>query len=147
MTPAGLKRLMLDEGCVLHAYPDPLSGGEPYTIGYGCTGAGIGPGLTWTQSQADAELLTRVGQTEAALGRDLPQWFASLDPVRREVLTNIAFNIGVSGLTRWPVTLAAVGVGHYALAADDISGNTVWKSQVGARAERCATAMRTGTWG
>lgn len=146
MTAAGLGRLKLDEGCELHAYPDPISGGEPYTIGYGCTGAGIGPGVVWTQAQADAELVTRVEQTEMALEKAFPPWFASLDPVRQDVLINIAYNIGVKGLTLWLVTLAAVGAGNYAAAADDIAGNTLWKSQVGARAERCSNAMRTGSW-
>jgi lysozyme len=146
MTPAGLERLKQDEGCRLQAYPDPLSGGKPYTIGYGCTGAGIGPGVVWTQTQADTELTGRVGSTEAALKSVLPSWFASLDPVRRDVLVNIAFNIGVTGLTHWPVTLADVGKGSYAAAADEIAGNTVWKKQVGARADRCAAAMRTGNW-
>jgi lysozyme len=146
MTPAGLERLKLDEGCELHAYPDPLTGGDPYTIGYGCTGEGIGPGVVWTQTQADAELLVRVEQTEADLAGALPSWFASLDPVRRDVLTNIAYNIGVKGLAHWPVTLSAVGAKKYAAAADDIASNVLWKSQVGARVERCASAMRTDSW-
>jgi lysozyme len=146
MTSTGLERLKLDEGCELHAYPDPLTGGEPYTIGYGCTGEGIGPGVVWTQAQADSELLVRVEQTETDLVKALPPWFTSLDPVRRDVLTNIAYNIGVNGLMLWPVTLAAVSSENYAAAADDIESNTLWKSQVGARAVRCANAMRTDSW-
>lgn len=43
------------EGCKLTAYPDPGSAdGKPWTIGWGSTGAGIGPGTVWTQDQADA---------------------------------------------------------------------------------------------
>jgi len=45
-----------DEGLRLHAYPDPDTGAEPWTIGYGCTGADIGPGLVWTLAQAQAAL-------------------------------------------------------------------------------------------
>jgi lysozyme len=146
MTPAGLERLKLDEGCELQAYPDPLSGSEPYTIGYGCTGADIGPGLVWTQAQANAALLTRVAQVESALTASLAPWFAVLQPVRQDVLTNIAYNIGVAGLLQWPETLAAAARGNYTEAAQDIAGNTLWVSQVGARAQRCANAMRTGSW-
>ena len=37
------------------AYPDPGSAtGEPWTIGWGSTGADIGKGLIWTQAQCDA---------------------------------------------------------------------------------------------
>jgi len=143
MTPAGLAQLARDEGCRLRAYPDD---GGVWTIGYGCTGATIGPGLVWSQAEADAELAARVAQTEAGLAR---AWAAldGLGPVRRDVLVNIAFNIGVEGLMRWPLTLAAAGAGRFAQAADDIAGNGVWSRQVGARAERCAQAMRTGAWG
>ena len=44
------------EGCELTAYPDPGSGGDPWTIGWGSTGPGIKKGVTWTQAQADARL-------------------------------------------------------------------------------------------
>ena len=49
------------EGCgqrtstgTLRSYPDPGTGGAPWTIGYGSTGPGIGRGTEWTQAQADA---------------------------------------------------------------------------------------------
>ena len=44
------------EGCRLSAYPDPGTGGDPITIGYGHTGPGVTMGLTIPQSQADAWL-------------------------------------------------------------------------------------------
>lgn len=44
------------EGCRLKAYPDPATGGEPYTIGFGATGPGIARGTVWTQQQADKRL-------------------------------------------------------------------------------------------
>ena len=44
------------EGCRLEAYPDPASGGEPWTIGWGATGPGIKKGVRWTQAQADDRL-------------------------------------------------------------------------------------------
>jgi lysozyme len=45
------------EGCKLTAYPDPISGGDPWTIGYGFTGPNVRRGLIWTQDQADAQLV------------------------------------------------------------------------------------------
>ncbi|KWV17149.1 lysozyme [Xanthomonas translucens] len=44
------------EGCRLTAYPDPATGADPWTIGYGATGPGIRKGVTWTQAQADQRL-------------------------------------------------------------------------------------------
>ena len=46
--------LIMDfEGCRLEAYPDPKTGGAPWTCGWGATGPSIGPGTVWTQEQAD----------------------------------------------------------------------------------------------
>lgn len=53
------------EGDVLKAYPDPATGGAPWTIGYGHTGPEVHPGMVITQQEADAYLeqdLYRVGQ-------------------------------------------------------------------------------------
>jgi GH24 family phage-related lysozyme (muramidase) len=48
------------EECILTAYPDPISHGDPWTIGDGCTGPGIVEGTVWTQEQADFALETRL---------------------------------------------------------------------------------------
>lgn len=45
------------EGLSLKAYPDPATGGDPWTIGYGHTGPEVKPELTITQVQADAYLV------------------------------------------------------------------------------------------
>lgn len=34
------------------AYPDPATGGDPWTIGYGSTGPDIKPGVVWTHERA-----------------------------------------------------------------------------------------------
>ena len=148
MTPAGVARLKLDEACRLQAYPDPDSGAEPWTIGFGCTGPGIGPKTRWTMVQAEAALAQRIQQVELQLVHALP-WLERLrtsSPVRSDVLTNIAFNVGVAGLEHWPVTLKAVELGHYAEAGADIRGNAKWRGQVHGRDDRCAAAMRFNSW-
>lgn len=43
------------EGCKLQAYPDPATGGAPWTIAWGRT-KGVKKGDTCTQAQADAWL-------------------------------------------------------------------------------------------
>ena len=50
----GLARLLPDGR--IAAYPDPGTGGAPWTIGWGATGPGIGPGTIWTREECDARL-------------------------------------------------------------------------------------------
>ena len=67
--PAGIALIKRFEGCarlrtdgMIEAYPDPGTGGAPWTIGWGATGrdsfggGSIGPGTSWTQAQCDARL-------------------------------------------------------------------------------------------
>ena len=67
--PEGTALIKRFEGCarlrrdgMVEAYPDPGTGGDPWTIGWGATGAGlkrgtrIGPGTMWTQKQCDKRL-------------------------------------------------------------------------------------------
>lgn len=64
---AGIELIMQFEGCerkradgLIEAYPDPGSGGAPWTIGWGSTrdidGNSIKPGTVWTQEQCDRKL-------------------------------------------------------------------------------------------
>lgn len=69
ISPAGIALIKRFEGCArlrtdgrVEAYPDPGTGGEPWTIGWGATGrdhlhAGrISKGTIWTQAQCDERL-------------------------------------------------------------------------------------------
>lgn len=62
VSPAGFALIKAFEGCVLKAYPDPGSGGDPWTVGWGSTGSDIKRGVCWTQAQADARLEADVQQ-------------------------------------------------------------------------------------
>lgn len=77
--PAGLALIRKWEGCArrrsdgrFEAYPDPGTGGDPWTIGWGATGPEIRPGLIWTQVQCDARLDSDIGrfarEVAAAIG-------------------------------------------------------------------------------
>lgn len=61
------------EGCKLEAYPDPATGGDPWTIGYGATGTGITKGTVWTQDQADNDLRQRLGVLFDAVQGNVPE--------------------------------------------------------------------------
>jgi GH24 family phage-related lysozyme (muramidase) len=69
LTPEGWTLLKTWEGCHLSAYPDPASGGPPWTIGYGHTGAEVVPGVTITQEQAEAWLNQDVAEAAGAVDR------------------------------------------------------------------------------
>jgi GH24 family phage-related lysozyme (muramidase) len=79
VSPAGIALVERFEGCArlradgrVEAYPDPATGGAPWTIGWGSTGEDIGPGTLWTREQCAARLtqdLARcAGEVERALG-------------------------------------------------------------------------------
>lgn len=62
---AGIALIKQFEGCarlrhdgLVEAYPDPGTGGAPWTIGWGATGPRIGPGTVWTQKDCDERLAT-----------------------------------------------------------------------------------------
>lgn len=83
------------EGCRLTAYPDPASGGAPWTIGYGATGAGIVQGTVWTQQQADADLAARVtvlGAQVAGCAR------VTITDNQKAALVDFAYNLGIGAL-------------------------------------------------
>ena len=50
----GYHKLLPNGGC--QAYPDPGTGGDPWTIGWGSTGPDIHPGTTWTRQDAEDAL-------------------------------------------------------------------------------------------
>jgi lysozyme len=136
-----------DEGLRLHAYPDPDTGAEPWTIGYGCTGGNIHSGLVWTKAQADAALNARIEQLIRQLDALLPWWREVNDP-RQDVLVNMAYNLGVQGLLGFHAFLAAAQAGRHDAAAADLlitdGRPTRWAHQVHGRAARLARQWRDG---
>jgi GH24 family phage-related lysozyme (muramidase) len=84
------------EGFVDHAYPDPASGGEPWTIGYGFTqlqGRAVRPGDTISRAAADAQLSSGVQACAAHLGSRIPYW-AEMAADQRCALISFAWNLG-----------------------------------------------------
>lgn len=84
------------EGFVDHAYPDPASGAEPWTIGYGFTtvgGAAVTPGQTITRAAADQELESQARACATHLGATIPYW-AEMTANQRCALIDFAWNLG-----------------------------------------------------
>lgn len=141
VTPDLIADLKRDEGLRLEAYPDPVSHGDPWTIGYGHTG-GISSGVVWTENQASDQLLADASRAASGVLTALP-WVATLDSVRQDALYNMAFNLGVNGLIDFPHTLDMIKSGQWARAVAAMMAST-WASEVGQRATRLAHMILTG---
>lgn len=137
--------LIRDEGEVLHLYYDSV--GVP-TIGIGHNlrdvpvPAELCKEITITPAGAHALLAMKLAEVNEELSRALP-WTDNLDPVRRKVLVNMAFNLGIGGLLLFKVTLEAVRTERWASARAGML-ESKWASQVGDRAKRLAEQMYTG---
>jgi len=104
------------EGCVLHAYPDPATGGDPWTIGYGHT-AGVRPGDTCTQEQARAWLKADLAHAEAAVSQYVK---VPLTQNQFDALVSFTFNCGMGALSQ-STLLKLLNAGEYASAAAQFS--------------------------
>lgn len=93
---AGLDLIKASEGLRLKAYPDPATGGEPWTIGYGTTtGAGVGKisrGMVITEAQAESMLVRSLDAYEAGVLAALKR-----TPTQHQfdAMVSLAYNIGV----------------------------------------------------
>jgi GH24 family phage-related lysozyme (muramidase) len=85
------------EGCELSAYPDPKTGAEPWTIGWGSTsyadGTPVQAGDTIGQEQADALLASRLERDGAWLAQRIPGW-AALSYHQQASLLSFTYNCG-----------------------------------------------------
>lgn len=81
----------LFEGCRLKAYWDARGG--KWTVGWGCTGAGIGKDTQWTQARADAELDRRMGWALGAALHVSPG-LADAGVARQAAIADFVYNLG-----------------------------------------------------
>jgi lysozyme len=91
LSAAGLKTLMHEEGKRNNAYPDPATGGEPWTIGVGHTGPDVYPGLYWSDEQIMAALAKDVKWAEDAVNQNVTY---NVNQEQFDALVEFAFNIG-----------------------------------------------------
>ena len=87
---AGLALIESFEGDELRAYPDPGTGGEPYTIGFGHT-ANVHPGELITHAQAIAFLEADVVNAENAVAAAVE---VDLTPNQFSALVSFEYNTG-----------------------------------------------------
>jgi len=95
ISPAGVDLLKHFEGCKLEAYPDPATGGAPWTVGYGCT-LGVKPGDKITQDMAELMLLRDLKRFEVGVSNIVK---AHVSQNQYDALVSLAFNIGLGNLS------------------------------------------------
>lgn len=142
-----LRSIADNEGFSAVAYPDPLSGGKPYTFGHGLT--------TITESESLEIVKNRVVSITSELSIKLP-YFTKLPDDAQEVLIEMAYQMGVGsptsnkGLLSFKNTLKLIKNGDYVGASAELH-NSKWASQTPERASKlsrklsfCATSNIKG---
>lgn len=130
-------QLYRDEGNERFVYND--SRGIP-TIGVGRNLRDKGISLVESDFLLDNDIRDAASEVSA----EIPWSIVSLDDVRREVLVNMSFNMGIAGLIKKnPKLLEALKAGKWEAAAAELLDGP-YKKQVGQRAFRLAEQIRRG---
>lgn len=119
----------------------------PYVDTVGKVSIGIGHNLTdlgLTDSQIDAIFEIDMAEALRTCNRLFPH-FNSMDPVRRLVLLDMAFNMGFPTFSKFFNTIGYINEGRWAEASVNML-KSKWARQVGQRAQRLARMMRTGEY-
>jgi lysozyme len=144
-----LGELMDDEGLRLFVYDDatgrPIKPGT-YVKGHPTIGIGRALDVHGISQPEAAQLLAHdIFVVESVLGK-LP-WFLALDPVRRGVMTNLGFNMGVQGLLAFSRMIGALHRLDFFGAADELAASR-WAGQVQrSRRDRLLEQLRFGMLG
>lgn len=109
-----------------------------WTIGYG----------TNLQELSDfpehfAEFFLKRDLVNCAFALRQRQCWDELTQTRKDVLTEMAYNLGIPRLNKFKRMWQALAVADYVTAADEML-DSLWAKQVGVRAIRLAKAMRDG---
>lgn len=123
---AALSLIKEFEGCEkllpggrLAAYPDPATGGDPWTIGWGSTGPDIRKGTIWTQEQADARFAEHVAEFGENVAK-LVAGGAATSQQEFDALVSFAYNLGIGNL-KTSTLLALHRAGNKAGAAEQFA--------------------------
>lgn len=143
-----IDRIRSHEGLRLNVYDDAT--GKPIQRGSQVIGnptIGIGTLLSLpggiTVAEADFLLSNRVHIAQAAVTNMVGLPFLAAEPVRFDVLVEMAFQMGGAGLAKFTNTLKAVNDRRWDDAADGMLAS-LWARQTPQRAQTLAYVMRSG---
>jgi lysozyme len=106
MTPSPdcIKIVQEFEGCAkrrsdgsFEAYPDPGTGGDPWTIGWGSTGPDIKKGMVWSQKQCDDRFTSHLGEFADKVNKLLGG--APTTQHQFDAMVSFAYNVGPANLS------------------------------------------------
>jgi lysozyme len=138
------EQLIAFEGWKNEAYPDPLTGAEPWTIGVGHTGPEVFEGLVWSDEMIDKTLYADIAEKTEQCRSHFP-WIDVLNEARQAVVIGMCFQMGIAGLSKFVNTMQAVKEGRYEDAADGMLASR-WAKQTPGRAEKLAKQMESGVF-
>lgn len=81
----------------VQSYPDPATGGAPWTIGWGSTGPDIVKGTIWTRAQAQSRFASHVEEFAAGVTKALAG--APTTQNQFDAMTSLAYNVGLGNFT------------------------------------------------
>lgn len=146
MTPFLKLDIKTCEGWRSRAYPDPETGGAPWTIGWGHTGLEVHPGMEITEAEGEAYLDKDIAHAVSLCDRYMPWWRSMNDP-RQDVMVQLVFNMGwgdgTHGLSSFKHALAAAKAGDYYHEGIELLGSH-WAKEVKSRADRLVKQVQTG---
>lgn len=121
ISPAGLALIKRFEGCAkkrsdgcFEAYPDPGTGGDPWTIGWGATGKGVARGTVWTQAQCDQ----RLEQDLLRFSRDVARALAQTPTTQAQFDALVSFHYNTGAIAKATLTKLHKAGDHAAAQAE-----------------------------
>jgi lysozyme len=129
--------LIRHEGLRLKPYRDTMN---KLTIGVGRNLDDVGI----TSTEALTLLDNDIAKARRDVARAFP-WFAGLNPVRKDVILDMVFNMGLARFRRFRRTIAAIRSEDWERAARQML-DSQWAKQVGKRAVNLAAMMKDGKY-
>lgn len=116
---------------------------KPYRCTEGKLTIGVGRNLDdrgINKAEALYMLDTDINLVKGALGY---QWYHDMDPVRKKVIIDMVFNLGLNGFLQFQKMIKALQTGDYLTASKEML-DSKWANQVGSRAVRLSKMLATG---
>lgn len=128
--------LMQDEGLEL----------KPYLDTKGIMSIGVGRNLEANGISSDEALYLLDNDIKKATAAAATfKWFDKIDPVRKDVIVSMVFNMGLDKFCGFKRMIAAMERGDFPQAATEMLAS-MWSAEVGKRAARLAGMMQSGSY-